>query len=149
MVCLGNICRSPLAEGILQQEAAARGLTWHVDSAGTGSWHAGNPPHPRSVEVAQKQGINISQQRARQLLATDLDDFDLILTMDAQNYQDTLRLSTTEEQRQKIKLMTAFAFPNQNKAVPDPYYGTIKNYEEVFSLLKISCQKLIEFYEKS
>lgn len=146
MVCLGNICRSPLAEGILQQEADARGLGWQVDSAGTGSWHIGDAPDSRSIEVAHRNGVDISKQRARQLQAKDLDDFDLILAMDAQNYQDISRIATTAEQREKIKLITSFAYPNKNKAVPDPYYGKMKNFEEVFDLLQFSCEKLIAFY---
>ncbi len=146
MVCLGNICRSPLAEGILQHEADARGLGWQVDSAGTGGWHVGEMPDSRSVEVARRNGVDISKQRGRQLKAKDLDDFDLILAMDAQNYQDISRLATTAEQREKIKLMTSFAYPHKNKAVPDPYYGKMKNFEEVYNLLQISCEKLIEFY---
>lgn len=146
MVCLGNICRSPLAEGILQHEVVARGLGWQVDSAGTGGWHVGEAPDYRSIVVAQRNGVDISKQRGRQLKAKDLDDFDLILAMDAQNYQDISRLAITTEQRQKIKLMTSFAYPDKNKAVPDPYYGKMKNFEDVYHLLQFSCEKLIEFY---
>ncbi len=88
MVCLGNICRSPLAEGILRHHTQQQDLTWNIDSAGTGAWHAGEKPDPRSIEVAQKNSIDISGQRARQFVLIDFDRFDQIFVMDAENYKN-------------------------------------------------------------
>ncbi|MBA5630604.1 low molecular weight protein-tyrosine-phosphatase [Moheibacter lacus] len=126
MVCLGNICRSPLAEGILQSKLTD-GFT--VDSAGTGDWHVGNSPDERSIAVAKKYGIDISKQRARQFQLDDFEKFDLIFVMDQSNFENVLKLTKNDEQRQKVKLILG----DQN--VLDPYYGGEEGFETVFHLL--------------
>jgi len=123
MVCLGNICRSPLAEGIMQNKINQHNLDWEVDSAGTGAWHSGESPDPRSIQVAKKNNIDITHQRGRQFRAEDLEEFDLVLTMDAFNFQNVRRLATSTTQEEKIKLIMNYVTPGMNQVVPDPYYG--------------------------
>ena len=147
MVCLGNICRSPLAEGILQQKISGLGLGWQVDSAGTGDWHTGQQPDPRSIATARQHGIDISRQCARQLKPHDLDRFDLVLAMDSQNYRDILRLATTKEQGEKVQLIMNFVTPGRNQAVPDPYWDD-NGFEQVFGMLEEACGKLVERFIK-
>ena len=142
MVCLGNICRSPLAEGILQHKIESRSLPWEVDSAGTGSWHTGQQPDARSIATARKHGIDITRQRARQIKNWDLSQYDLILTMDSQNYQDVMRLAIGEQQQEKIRLIMNYAFPGQNRSVPDPYWND-DGFEQVFEMLDQACEALI------
>jgi protein-tyrosine phosphatase len=144
MVCLGNICRSPLAEGILQHKINQLGLDWRVDSAGTGGWHAGEPPDARSVAVAHRYGIDISQQRARQLQVLDFERFDHILVMDSDNYNNTRHLARNDAERAKVELVTNYATPGLNRAVPDPYYGGPEGFEQVFALLDQSIDGFIE-----
>jgi len=141
MVCLGNICRSPLAEGILKQKVKKKELTWQIDSAGTSGWHIGELPDSRSISTAKQHGIDISDQRSRQLKASDLQEFDLILAMDTSNYNDILRLAN-KEQRDKVKMILNFAYPGENRAVPDPYYND--GFEQVYQLLDTACDQLIQ-----
>ena len=148
MVCLGNICRSPLAEGILKSKAAARKLNWEVDSAGTSFWHAGEAPDPRSVEIAKKKGLDISNQKARQFLRKDFEKFDLILVMDSSNYQDVIALAGQEEQKQKVELIMNFVKPGYNQNVPDPYWDN-DGFEKVYEMLDRACEKIIEKYQLS
>ncbi|MFK7980185.1 MAG: low molecular weight protein-tyrosine-phosphatase, partial [Saprospiraceae bacterium] len=122
MVCLGNICRSPLAEGILLTKIKERNLPWEVDSAGTSGWHQGELPDRRSIAVAKAHNIDLTYQRSRQFIKADFEQFDLILAMDSSNYSNILRLATTEMQKSKVKLILNYAYPNENRAVPDPYY---------------------------
>ncbi len=143
MVCLGNICRSPLAEGILKHKLRERSLDWEVDSAGTGFWHAGEPPDPRSVSTARKYGLDISGQRARQLQAADLEKFDLILAMDGSNYQDILRLANGNRQERKIEMILNYIEPGTNRNVPDPYWDD-NGFDKVFHMLTEACDKVIE-----
>jgi protein-tyrosine phosphatase len=146
MVCLGNICRSPLAEGILKHQLKEAGIMdWEIDSAGTGGWHAGELPDRRSIEVAKKYDIDITSQRARKLNGYDLENFDLIFAMDANNYNDILKLSQNKAERDKVKLIMNEAYPGQNKHVPDPYYND-NGFEEVFQMLDKACGKIIEHY---
>lgn len=147
MVCLGNICRSPLAEGILKSMIEKRGLDWEVDSAGTGSWHTGSQPDKRSIEVAAKNGIDITYQRARKVRSTDFEEFDLIYAMDNANYDDLIRLSIGEEERQKIKRILDETHPGQLRSVPDPYWND-NGFEEVFSMLTKACEAIISRHEK-
>ena len=142
MVCLGNICRSPLAEGILKDKVQKSGLNWFVDSAGTGDWHVGALPDHRSIAVAKKYGIDLTDQRGRLFKNTDLDTFDLVLVMDKSNYQDILRFTKTDEQRQKVKLIMNFARPNSNEVVPDPYLDN--RFELVYQLLDEACDAVVE-----
>ena len=142
MVCLGNICRSPLAEGILQDKVNAHGLPWEVDSAGTGAYHVGEQPDPRSQAVARKYGLDISDQRARQFKATDLDRFDLIFAMDRSNFQNILRHAKTESQKQRIKLILEFT-GSQLDNVPDPYWDD-NGFEHVYQLLDTACDRIVD-----
>lgn len=144
MVCLGNICRSPLAEGILKDLANSENLDWQIDSAGTSNWHEGNPPHKGSIEIALENGINIKQQRARQFRKSDFDEYDLILVMDSQNYQDVIKISESNTQKEKVKIMLNFAHPNSNMGVPDPYYTG--DFQEVYNLLHLACTNILKQY---
>jgi len=148
MVCLGNICRSPLAEGIMQQEIDAHQLNWIVDSAGTGSWHVGDPPDPRSIEVARQHDLDITHQRARQFKAADLQEFDYIFAMDSSNYQNIIRLTDSEEQRQKVKLIMNMERPGYNESVPDPYYDE-DGFDEVYQMLTRACKGVIKEWESN
>lgn len=133
MVCLGNICRSPLAEGILKSKLNP--ALFEVDSAGTGHWHVGNSPDPRSIKVAKKHDIDISKQKGRQFSKRDFDDFDIIYVMDTENKKNVLELAPNEEEKKKVKLILNELFENENVDVPDPYYGEETDFEHVFKLL--------------
>lgn len=141
MVCLGNICRSPLAEGILHQMISEKELNWQVDSAGTSSLHAGDIPDERSIRTALDHGIDIGHQRSRQLQKSDFSEFDLILAMDAQNYQNILNMKPSDSTTE-VRMIMNYAFPDENRQVPDPYYNG--GFERVYSMLYAACSKLIE-----
>jgi protein-tyrosine phosphatase len=144
MVCLGNICRSPLAEGILKQKIHDKGLEgWSVDSAGTGHWHVGELPDRRSISTAEKHGIDLSDQRARQFSPKDFERFDQILVMDDSNLRDVLHMAPGEEHKEKVKLIMNYVFPNENQSVPDPYWND-DGFEQVFQMLDTACERLIE-----
>ena len=146
MVCLGNICRSPLAEGILRHKTQALGLPWTIDSAGTGHWHAGQSPDPRSVGTARQRGIDISAQRARQFRADDFERFDHILVMDGQNLRDVSRLANSDAQRSKTRLILNYSHTNENRNVPDPYYDD-NGFDAVFDMLDKACDAFIQEYK--
>jgi len=133
MVCLGNICRSPLAEGILASKLPREKFI--VDSAGTGSWHIGHQPDERSIAVAQKNKIDITGQRGRQFTKNDFDTFDYIYVMDHSNYQDVIKLADNQQQKNKVKLILNELFPNKNVDVPDPYFGLTNGFELVYKTL--------------
>ena len=137
MVCLGNICRSPLAEGILQSKVSA---DVKVDSAGTAAYHVGELPDSRSIAVAKKYGIDLTNQSARKFTVNDFDTFDLIYAMDESNYQDILTLARNTEDKLKVKLILNEVDLNSNKSVPDPYYGGSNGFENVYQLLDEACQ---------
>ena len=137
MVCLGNICRSPLAEGILQGKLDP--TRFLVASAGTGSWHVGNPPDPRSIEIAQKRGLDIRQQRAQQFQASFFDEYDLIYAMDQSNFNDLKALAKTPKQLEKLCLLLDSIFPGEGVDVPDPYYGGASGFSEVYDLIDRAC----------
>ncbi len=143
MVCLGNICRSPLAEGILRHKVAQRGLDWQIESAGTGNWHVGHPPDPRSVAVASKYGIDICEQRGQHFQSADFERFDKILVMDSQNFQDVLRLAKTDEQRAKVELILNYSHPGENRSVPDPYWND-NGFESVYAMLDAACDRFLD-----
>jgi len=143
MVCLGNICRSPIAHGILQHKIKKHGLNWTVDSAGTGSWHAGELPDPRSIGVAKSNGIDITDQRARQFQKSDFNDFDVIYAMDASNYNDIRNLASTENDKEKVRMILNESHPGENRRVPDPYYGGEDGFENVFKMLDEATTKII------
>jgi len=133
MVCLGNICRSPLAEGIMQHLVDKAGLDWEIDSAGTGDWHVGQGPHHGSVQVARSRGIDITNQVCRLFRISDFDEFDLILVMDKSNLSNVLAMARNQADKQKVKLLLG------NKEVPDPYYTNL--FEEAFDLIEAGCKK--------
>jgi protein-tyrosine phosphatase len=143
MVCLGNICRSPLAEGIMKEKAAQRGLDWEIDSAGTGSWHIGERPDPRSILTARQYGLDITGQRARQFKTADLDRFDLILAMDESNYQDILRHTNGRAQSEKVRLILDYVEPGRRRSVPDPYWDD-DGFDQVYRMLDEACERIIE-----
>jgi protein-tyrosine phosphatase len=137
MVCLGNICRSPLAEGILTSKLPQD--IFSVDSAGTGSWHIGQSPDERSVAVAKKNGLDISNQRGRQFNKSDFDTFDYIYVMDNSNYDNVIALAETKEQKEKVTLIMNELTPQQNKDVPDPYFGMHNGFDIVYAMLDEVC----------
>jgi len=146
MVCLGNICRSPLAEGILASKLPKD--TFIVDSAGTGSWHVGHSPDKRSIAVAQKNGLCIDGQKGRQFKTADFDEFDYIYVMDNSNYRDILQLAKTPEHKNKVHLILNELFPDENVDVPDPYFGAVNGFDNVYQMLdevsEIIAAKLIK-----
>ncbi len=142
MVCLGNICRSPLAEGILRAKLNHLDADVEIDSAGTGGYHVGAPPDERSVKVAGKYGINITGQRARKFTTADFDNFDHIFVMDNSNKRDVLRLARNTSDEQKVKLILDEIFPGENVDVPDPYYGGHNGFENVYKLLDKACAEI-------
>ena len=146
MVCLGNICRSPLAEGILASKLPKDKFI--VDSAGTGHWHVGKQPDERSIATAKKHGIDISNQRGKLFTAKLFNEFDYIYVMDGSNYDDVTFLAKTEEQKTKVKLILEELFPGDNVDVPDPYYGLQNGFDMVYEMLDettdILAKKLIE-----
>lgn len=146
MVCLGNICRSPLAEGILQQRAAEAGLNWQVDSAGTNGYHTGEPPHPLSQKVARLNGINISQQRSRPFVPQDMEQYDRLYAMAIDVIDDMQRMAGPHYQPGKVQLLLNELYPNQQQEVPDPWYGPELGYHEVFKLIDKACLQLIKNY---
>lgn len=145
MVCLGNICRSPLAEGIMAHKVKQHQLNWIVDSAGTGEWHVGKLPDSRSIEVAQAHGIDITHQRAKQFKQSDFDEYDLVFVMDSSNYQNVNRLARNEADKKKVELIMNLAIPNRNVNVPDPYYGEF-GFEKVFQMLDQATDAVLELY---
>ena len=128
----------------MQHKIKERGLNWTVDSAGTGDWHSGDLPDLRSIETAHKHGIDLSQQRARQIRKADFEAFDHILVMDASNYQNVSQLTQNEAHRAKIELILNYAKPGLNQQVPDPYYGGDEGFEQVFQMLDLACEKFLE-----
>ena len=137
MVCLGNICRSPLAEGILKSKVDAN--TVFVDSAGTAAYHVGNKADERSIDVAEKYGLNIKNQKARKFVVKDFDEFDVIYAMDESNYKNILLLARNVEDEQKVKMILNETHPNKNLSVPDPYYGGNQGFENVYKMLDEAC----------
>lgn len=141
MVCLGNICRSPLAEGIMQHLIEEQGLDWEVDSAGTSGWHEDELPDKRSVAVAKSHNIDITHQRSRKFVTEDFHLFDKIYVMDQSNYQDVLRLLPSEESKLKVDLLLNASNPGMNNAVPDPYYEG--GFEGVYQMIKDACEVIV------
>ena len=139
MVCLGNICRSPLAHGILESKLSEHFI---VDSAGTSALHAGELPDQRSISEAQSHGIDISNQRSRQFIAKDFSEFDVIYVMDQSNYDNVIALAKTDEDRAKVKLILSEDPNAQIDEVPDPYYGGADGFAYVFNLLDAACSKI-------
>jgi protein-tyrosine phosphatase len=143
MVCLGNICRSPLAEGILRRQLEAAGLNWTVDSAGTLDYHAGAAPHPDSQKVARANGIDISGQRARPLVPEDADRFDIIYALANDVHAGIQRILGERYNTNQVQLLMNELNPGGNEDVPDPYYGTEDDFHRVYSLLDRACSAAI------
>lgn len=140
MVCLGNICRSPLAHGILESKLPAD--QFMVDSAGTANYHIGKLPDHRSIAIARAKGIDITNQRCRQFKQADFDVFDLIYVMDQSNYDTVMKLAADENDRSKVKLILDEAAENESQEVPDPYWGSDSDFEDVFNILDEVCEKI-------
>ncbi|WP_299017835.1 low molecular weight protein-tyrosine-phosphatase [uncultured Polaribacter sp.] len=138
MVCLGNICRSPLAEGILKSKVNKKEV--FVDSAGTAAYHVGNKPDERSIAVAKKYDIDITNQKARKFSFDDFKHFDVIYAMDKNNYQNIIALSSNDEELAKVKMILNEAKPDKNYEVPDPYYGGDTGFENVYRMLDDACE---------
>jgi len=148
MVCLGNICRSPLAEGILLKKITAAGLDWKVDSAGTNGYHVNESPHYLSQRVAKKKGIDISKQLCRRFVPADFDRFDKIYAMAEDVVEEMKQISGTKFNPEKVELILNVVHPGENRGVPDPWYGPEAGYYEVFDLLENACEALIKNYNK-
>ena len=143
MVCLGNICRSPLAEGIFKHQAREIGLNATVDSCGTANYHVGEAPDRRSIAKASEYGINIANLRGRQFNVSDFDEFDHILVMDHANYDNVCRLARNSEDINKVSLILSHHPENREEEVPDPYYGGEEGFEQVYQLLNVACRHFI------
>ncbi len=143
MVCLGNICRSPMAEGILRHHVEKAGVRIVVDSAGTSGYHSGEPPDFRAVKTLQRKGIDISGLTARQFTVKDFDDFHYIFVMDTSNYMNVLNLCRTENDRNKVMLIMNQVHPEKNMSVPDPFYGSIEGFEDVYEMLNRASEVIV------
>ena len=141
MVCLGNICRSPLAEGILQHKSKNTNI--FVDSAGTASYHIGKLPDSRSIEIANKYGIDLSNQRARQFSEKDYDNFDKIYAMDTHNYASIISISRNDNDRNKVELILNEINRKSCDSVPDPYYGEGDGFQKVYDMLDKACDIIV------
>jgi protein-tyrosine phosphatase len=146
MVCLGNICRSPLAEGIMQDKIRKAGLDWQVDSAGTGNYHIGEAPHHLSQKVAKLNGVDICSQCARQFVKEDMQRFDKIYVMDGDNYNEVKRISGNAFDPSKVDFLLNAATPGMNRGVPDPWYGKEDGYHKVYKMLEEACEAVIQHY---
>lgn len=141
MVCLGNICRSPLAQAVLESKVDPKRV-W-VDSAGTSNYHVGNPADERSVRIGEKHNLNLTEQRARQFEAFDFDKFDRIYVMDSSNYADVLLLARNDQDKEKVSLILDVLFPGENRNVPDPYFGQgEEGFQKVYEMLDRACAKI-------
>lgn len=145
MVCLGNICRSPLAEGILKSKVDPSKV--EVDSAATSDYHIGHSPDERSVEIAKKNDLDITYQRGRQFSSEDFDRFDKIYVMDMSNYKDVMALARHSEDRNKVSLILNEIFPGENVEVPDPYHGGPEGFYKVYNMLDEACQIIAQKLE--
>ncbi|WP_233451097.1 low molecular weight protein-tyrosine-phosphatase [Hanstruepera ponticola] len=140
MVCLGNICRSPLAEGILKSKLP--NSKFKIDSAGTGNYHIGDLPDQRSIKVAKKYGLDITDQRGRQFSVNDFDDYDLIYVMDESNFENVIKLARNTHDIAKVNYILNEIYPNQNHSVPDPYTGGIQGFENTYKMLDEACEQI-------
>ena len=143
MVCLGNICRSPLAHGVMAEILPDAS----IDSAGTASYHIGRPPDPRSIQIAKDNGIDISHQSARQFQASDFAKFDHIFVMDRQNYRDVIAQANRQDDMDKVKLLCEAAGMGM-RPVPDPYYGGNEGFQKVFDLVNTACHRIVNHWNE-
>jgi protein-tyrosine phosphatase len=144
MVCLGNICRSPLADGLLLRKIEAQNLDAIVDSAGTADYHIGKAPDARMIRTAAKHGTALDFLRARQFTSKDFQNFDHILVMDHSNQRNVLKLAQTQDDEKKVEFLLDYLYPNQQLEVPDPYYGTSEDFEAVYQLVDQATDALIQ-----
>lgn len=142
MVCLGNICRSPMAEGILKRKLEEKGIEAKVDSAGTSNYHIDEAPDPRAREKAKEKGLDIDQLRGRQFTAADFDRYDEIFVMDKSNYENVTALAATADDKQKVKLILSELQSDEVAEVPDPYFGMEDGFEIVYQLLDKACENI-------
>lgn len=143
MVCLGNICRSPLAEGVMRAKIEEHKLNWEVDSCGTSNYHIGENPDPRSQENALSHGIDISKLEGRQFTKQDFEEFDKIFVMDSSNYNNVIKLADNQAQIDKVDLLLNQSNPGSNNNVPDPYYGGPQGFENVYQLIDEACETIV------
>lgn len=148
-VCLGNICRSPIAHGLLQHKAQQLKLGWEIDSSGTSDWHEGELPNENSIRVMQQHGIDITYQRSRPLRRKDMENFDIIYVMDSSNYKDVTDMAKSELEISKVHLILNEVNPGKNEPVPDPWGLTEKHYEKVYEMLDEATDKIIEEHSVS
>src|SRR5579862_8266232 len=144
MVCLGNICRSPLAEGILREKATYAGLNWEIDSAGTNGYHRGEPPHLFSQNIAAKHNLDIRNLRSRSFVAGDFDRFDSIFAMASDVVDDMRTIAGRKFNPLKVDLIMNLVYPGRNLDVPDPWYGPESGYQQVFDMLDHACEYLVK-----
>ena len=144
MVCLGNICRSPIADGLLLRKIKEQKLDAQVDSAGTANYHIGIAPDSRMIQTAAAQGTPIEFLRARQFSNQDFENFDHILVMDQSNYDNVVHLAQSADDRKKVQFLLDYLYPNQKAAVPDPYYGSLEDFEKVYQLVDSATDALIQ-----
>ncbi len=144
MVCLGNICRSPIAEGVLKAKAAAAGLDWHIDSAGTEKYHIGKPPHPFSQNICSRHGIDISAQRARRFTPADLTGYDLVYAMADDVLREIRRISGPKADYRHVKLFLDELEPGCGRSVPDPWYGDEEGYAGVYDMIDATCDAILK-----
>jgi protein-tyrosine phosphatase len=144
MVCLGNICRSPLAEGILQDKALKAGLNWKIESAGTDTYHVGEAPHPLSQKVAREHGIDICSQRARRFVAEDFEKFDKIYALAEDVLYEIKRIARNKFDGSKIDLLMNELYPGKNMDVPDPWYGSEEGYHKAYQMIEAACDAIVK-----
>ena len=143
MVCLGNICRSPMAEGIMRSKISKNKLDILVDSAGTANFHVGECPDTRAIKTAKKFGVDISSLRGRQFTEKDFDDFDFIFVMDESNKSNVMKLARNESDRKKVRLFLDLIDESESKDVPDPWFGGDEGFVEVFEMLDKACENFL------
>lgn len=149
MVCLGNICRSPLAEGILRDKTNKLDIPVFIDSAGTSDYHIGQHPDKRTIANAKKNGIDLSKLKGRQFTVSDFDEFDIIFVMDNSNYTNVINLARNENDIKKVELILNRVKPNSNMPVPDPYFGGEEGFQTVFDLLDNACEIITQQLQKA
>lgn len=147
MVCLGNICRSPIAEGVMQHKVEMNGLGWQVESAGTEEYHVGAAPHRYSQDVCKTKGIDISSQAARRFTAKDFDKYDKIYALATDVYREIERIGGKRADMNKVDLLLNELHPGKDESVPDPYYGNAEGYIHVYDLIDQACDAIINKYK--
>ena len=144
MVCLGNICRSPMAEGIVREEFSKQGIDVQIDSAGTAAYHVGEGADARAQAELRKHGIDISDERAQKFIPSFFDEYDMIYAMDEYNYADILSQARTKEDTQKVDMLMNLVELGKNISVPDPYYGGSEGFTKVYKMIKLAAEELVD-----